>query len=190
MKMVKFQLVVAITLIVVSVSACQLRETPEIVPTKSAPTPDVEGTYLPFVTIEKDDGGWGHSEYPGEGLGLDILVQKGDIGKIEDQISPQALNELNKIDFDVVIVISVFQGWQSSGGYSLDILAVIQKENHISVYTDFIEPIPGMPQKEEMTLPYQLIKIRKEGLKEILIFELIVDNVVIQQTEIAISQNE
>ncbi len=168
-------------------------ETPEATlarstPTQEKPTPVIEGTPLPFETIEKSQYGGG---VPG-GLStkdqprLDVYQQTADIPAIEAIISQNALEILRQLDFQSHIAVGVFQGWKPSSGYGVDIVTVARMGMRISIYAELIEPEPGIVVSDVMTAPYQLIKLDREGLSGSRIFELIVEETTIQQVEVTI----
>ena len=169
--------------LVVLITACQDRPTETSEPI-TEPTLMVNGTPLPFETIDKSDGRGIGPDYEGQEPLIAIFSEVKDIEKYV--VTEQAENALLQVDFDTYLIIGVFQGWQGSSGYEVDILAVAQDGPRMLVYADFIEPFPDMVVVDAETSPYQLVKIPKEGLDRNLMFELIVDGVVIQQVEAVI----
>ncbi len=180
--------VLCLCLLAVVVAACQTVQTGTSEPTAGKPTPVVKGTPVPFETIERSKANGTGPEYQGEEPRIIVLTKTNDIAKIEEMISQQAQHELSQVDFNKYIVVAVFQGWKPSSGYGVDILAVARIGERIPVYAVFIEPPPDTVVSDVEISPYQLVKIRKDGMDGIFIFELIVNNAVIQQTEISINQ--
>lgn len=182
-------------LLIASATGCfpASTETPEATlvhptPTQEKPTPVIEGTPLPFETIEKSQYGGG---VPG-GLStkdqprLDVYQQTADIPAIEAIISQNALEILRQLDFQSHIAVGVFQGWKPTNGYGVDILAVTRMGERISVYADLITPEPRTVTSDVVTAPYQLIKLERAGLAGSQIFELIVEETIIQRVEVTI----
>jgi len=99
----------------------------------------------------------------------------------------QILPKVKSIDFTEYIALSVFQGTQGSSGYEVDIQAIALDGDRIHVYVYFKEPFIGEVVSEVVTSPLHLVKIRKEGLDGVFVFELIEDGRVIRQTEAMIN---
>ncbi len=160
-------------------------ETPEATPEK--PTPVIEGTPLPFETIDQSEyGPGGDSAYASEQPWIEILQQAGDLETTYVKNSRNALDLLKQIDFQSHIVIGVYQGRKPTNRYGVDILAVSQMGERISIYAEFSAPEPGMTAAEFPTVPYQLIKLDRAGLAGSQIFELIVEETTIQRVEVTI----
>jgi len=174
--------------------ACQPAKTETQVPTATEPTARiptliVEGTPYPFETIERDEGGYGDvDKYYGKGSWMNILVQQCDIDKIEGLISEQSQKTLWNMEFDEYLVVAVFQGLQPSTGYGVQILEVTQIGDRILVYADFKTPGPDEGVGDSITLPSELIQLRKEGLDGTLLFELVVNNKKAHQARIQINE--
>lgn len=156
-------------------------------PIRDKPTPVIEGTPLPFNVIEESDGGKGNEvDYAGEQPWIEILQQAGEIKEIEVKISYDAVEILSQIDFQSHIVVGIFQGLKPTSGYGVEILAVGQMGERISIYAEFIYPQLGMEAVEIVTAPYQLIKLDRVGLSGSRVFELIVEETTIQRVEVTI----
>lgn len=65
------------------------------------------------------------------------------------------------IDFSRDMVIAVFQGEKSTGGYSIEIDRIIEKENSIEVSVLETSPGPGCMVTQAFTSPYHVVKIKK-----------------------------
>lgn len=70
------------------------------------------------------------------------------------------------IDFNKEMVIAVFQGEKSTGGYSIEINRITEKENEIEVSVLETSPGPGCMVTKALTSPYHIVKLAKQ-IKEI-----------------------
>lgn len=68
---------------------------------------------------------------------------------------------LPTVDFSKDIVIAVFQGVQGSGGYSIEIIKIVEAENSIKVFVRETSPGPSCTVTDALTQPYHIIKISK-----------------------------
>jgi hypothetical protein len=160
-------------------------ETPEATPEE--PTPVIEGTPLPFETIDQSEyGPGGDSAYASEQPWIEILQQAGDLEAIKGKISRDALELLRQVDFQSHIVVGVFQGLKPTDDYGVDILAVDRMEMRVSIYAEFIAPEPRMEARAIETVPYQLIKLDRKGLAGSRVFELIVEGTTILRVEVTV----
>jgi PrcB C-terminal len=81
-----------------------------------------------------------------------------------------------KVDFTSYNVVAVFAGEKSSGGYSVEILAVETRNFQtkdlpsLAIIVEYRQPNSGDFVTEAMTYPYHLIKIPKMDVKKV-IFE-------------------
>jgi hypothetical protein len=75
--------------------------------------------------------------------------------------SPNTGPSLSDIDFDEYMVIAVFQGWQSSGGYSIEVTKIIEKRDAIEVFVTETSPGPHVAVPAVITHPYHIIKVQK-----------------------------
>lgn len=84
---------------------------------------------------------------------------------IKDQASLEALyqsvNDENipQIDFAKQRVVAVFLGQRNSGGHSIKVKEVNEKENKIHVMVDKMGPKPGENATMAITNPYSIVKI-------------------------------
>jgi len=67
---------------------------------------------------------------------------------------------LPKIDFTQHMVIAVFMGEKSSGGYNIEIVKVKEKNNIFEVYIEEHTPAPWTVVTEVFTQPFHIIKMR------------------------------
>jgi len=74
---------------------------------------------------------------------------------------------LPNIDFTTSLIISVFRGTQSTGGYSIEIVSVQEMENRIVVTYETEDPDPFGMNMMMMTQPFHMIEIPLTTTKEI-----------------------
>ena len=72
--------------------------------------------------------------------------------------------ELPKIDFEKEMVIAVFMGERSSGGYSIEIIKIIRTEKEIVVEVEEKEPPSESLRTMALTQPYHIVVIKKSPL--------------------------
>ncbi len=72
-----------------------------------------------------------------------------------------------EIDFNEEMILVVFQGEKSTGGYGIEINKIVEKENAIEVLV--IETLPGYGcmVTEALTSPYHIVKLQK-STKEVI----------------------
>lgn len=64
-------------------------------------------------------------------------------------------------DFNNEMIIAVFQGAHSTGGYSTEITRIIEKDSSIEVFVKETSPSPGDMVAQVFTQPYHIVKIKK-----------------------------
>ena len=73
--------------------------------------------------------------------------------------------EIQEVDFNRYIVIAVFMGAKTSGGYSITVDKIIEKSDKITVYINEISPGKNCITTDAITYPFELIKIPKTDKK-------------------------
>ena len=84
---------------------------------------------------------------------------------VNSRAIPQS--DLPNINFDDEMVIAVFQGSHSTGGYSIEIVEILEKANSLEVTVKETSPSPGSIVTQAFTQPYHIIKTKKVD-KEVL----------------------
>lgn len=72
--------------------------------------------------------------------------------------------ELPNIDFTEKLVIAVFNGERSTGGYTLEIDKIERMDDKIRVYICKQKPGPGLMVTQAFTQPHHIIEIEKSDL--------------------------
>ncbi|MDO8459746.1 MAG: protease complex subunit PrcB family protein [Nanoarchaeota archaeon] len=67
------------------------------------------------------------------------------------------------IDFNKEMIIVVFQGQKSTGGYSINVDKIIEQKDSINIYLTETSPGEGCIVTQAFTSPYQIVKIAKTG---------------------------
>ncbi len=67
--------------------------------------------------------------------------------------------EVPEIDFNAHMIIAVFMGQRSSGGYAVTIDSVTEKENHVEVRYTTRSPGPGDMVTMALTSPYHIVVV-------------------------------
>lgn len=67
------------------------------------------------------------------------------------------------VDFTKSVVVGVFQGRQSSGGYAIEVKALERKDAEVHLTIVRTTPAPGTPVTLALTAPYHLIVVDHQG---------------------------
>ncbi len=73
----------------------------------------------------------------------------------------QEAPQIPQVNFNEDMIIAVFEGWHNTGGYSIEIVKIIEKENSINVYVEERFPKPGEVVTLAETAPSHIVKIKK-----------------------------
>ena len=118
-----------------------------------------------FETIERDF-------YSGEDTPQNVIVNN--INEWED-LWEKTVNwtpdELPSVNFGESMVLAVYMGEKTSGGFNVEILEVKETEELIIVVTKFTNPETEQGLTTALTQPFHMIKIGKTD-KEIIFSEL------------------
>ena len=69
--------------------------------------------------------------------------------------------ELPKIDFEKEMVVAIFMGERSSGGYEIEIINIIKTEKQIVIEVEEEEPPPESLRTMALTQPYHIVVIKR-----------------------------
>lgn len=75
------------------------------------------------------------------------------------QMTPEP--SVPEINFEEEMIIAVFQGSFSTGGYSIEIIDIFEKENSIGVFVEETSPSPDAMTIQAFTQPYHIIKVER-----------------------------
>jgi hypothetical protein len=121
-------------------------------------------TELPFETIEQRDwAGYGDLESDSIWKTRLVLVTSRDgTAQLESMVSPEAMDQLVRLNFERYFAIALFRGRQASSGYDTIIERVARQGDEVVVYAQFWEPSPYYSVLDVATSPYHVIKVRKD----------------------------
>lgn len=71
------------------------------------------------------------------------------------------------VDFASQIVVAVFRGTKSSGGYGVEVTSVDEEDGHLTVNFLTSDPSPGDMTSMALTQPYHIVKIDHSGGGEV-----------------------
>ncbi len=69
--------------------------------------------------------------------------------------------DLPIIEFNDEMIIAVFMGYRSSGGYSIEITKIVEKENSIEIFVTETSPLPGSNVTDGIEHPHHIVKTEK-----------------------------
>ncbi|HEX7974069.1 MAG TPA: protease complex subunit PrcB family protein [Anaerolineales bacterium] len=131
--------------------------------TSLSPTPTRSETEISFEMIEKADQNNKGVFYPGTTPRMFVIATKNAGLDLRNYFSEASQDQLQNSDYNSYYFIAVFQGYQSTGGYGVNILRIVRENNDITVQTNFLIPQPDTVTTTVITSPYELVKIRKLG---------------------------
>ncbi len=150
---------------------------------QSAAQPTEAGaTGLPFTTLEQDI--WPRTvrkAYEGHDPALTVVTARPQVIYAAWKASDALVGKLVRVDYNTSFVIVVFQGRKGTHGYGVEIEAVSRSGDTITVSARFTVPGPDYPKADEITSPYQAVRVSKTGGgwgREFTI-ELVVDETVV-----------
>ncbi len=118
---------------------------------------------IPYETISKGALS-GHNEKRNY-----VIKDNDQWNELKIKINPD-ISALQEVDFNQAMVIAAFQGTQNSGGYSIEIIKVIDTENNIEVHIKEVVPAKDSVTTTVITSPYHMVKVSKDT-KEIVFIE-------------------
>jgi hypothetical protein len=68
-----------------------------------------------------------------------------------------------RVDFDKEMVLGVFMGNRPTGGYSVAITSVVERDGSLVVTYSETSPRPGAMTAQVLTFPYHLVAVAKRG---------------------------
>jgi hypothetical protein len=119
-----------------------------------------EDTDISFETISKDFYSLLEEE-------TKVAINDGD--SFRDLLNSAGIDIQEAVDFDQSMVIAVFMGQRSTGGYDIEIKRIVDRNDQVIVYYETTEPSEDDMLAQVITSPYHIVKIDLSG-KEI-VFE-------------------
>jgi hypothetical protein len=146
---------------------------------------------LPGVNLEWEEIGYasaGEASPSGDKAGMVVATDTQEALLLKGHVGSFHIQKVLDTDFSTYFVIAVFQGYQGSDGYSIEIKEVKRDGNFITVYTRFLTPGPKDLRQQEITSPYYVLKVKKTSdLKGAFTFVLIADDKEITRQQYKIS---
>lgn len=156
-------IIIVCAVLVGGIAVWQYGLIPEIGPSGPSLRPsEKEEIELTFEAIEKGVySGYDESRY--EGKTKYVINNNEDWQSLWNEVYSiqQPTSPLPTVDFSKDIVIAVFQGVQGSGGYSIEIIKIVETENSIKVFVRETSPGLSCEVTSALTQPYHIIKISK-----------------------------
>lgn len=115
-----------------------------------------EETELQFETIAKGSGG--HSEK------VNYLIENdSDWEELWEKVNSLSISKppSPEVDFTQNSIIAIFQGMKSTGGYSIEIIKVVETENSVEVFIKEVSPGENCIVTQAFTQPHHIIKTKK-----------------------------
>lgn len=152
----------------------------EIEPTPTPTRQTLNEITLVFETIEQNDISGTGQYYEDIGPGLMVISSEPDITSLGQLVTDESTTRLQELDYEHSFALIVFQGWKGSGGYEVQIERVTRAGNTINFYAQFHEPGSDDPVTTEITSPYHLIRIQKNGVwDQDFLFQVVVDSTIV-----------
>lgn len=136
---------------------------------------------LSFETIEVENESASSGEYYEEQEpGIVIVAKPEEISSLGSWISSKALNQLGRLDFESYFAIAVFQGRKPTSRYGVEITDVTFDDDKVTISTQFLERPADEEATDEVTSPYHLIRVQKNGMRgRSIMFELVVSGTIV-----------
>jgi len=114
---------------------------------------------LSFEAVERRDWPGSGREWEAREPGLMVIATSEDLAQIDDLFTEDAQAQLCEVDFNVYFAVAAFLGWQGSGHEGIWIEQVARRGEGVAVHVRVGKP----GWTSEVTSPYHLVKVRKEG---------------------------
>ncbi len=79
--------------------------------------------------------------------------------KVQSRVSP--ISDRPNVNFDDEMIIAVFRGIHSIGGYAIEITKIVEKENSVEVFVKETSPSPNSMVTQAFTQPYHIVKTKR-----------------------------
>lgn len=115
-----------------------------------------EGKIIEFETLAK--GGYGGIEEPVNMVIKDNEKWDSLWNKVYETRTPKP--ELPEVDFEEEMILAVFMGYCPTGGYSISIENIIEKEERLIVEKKVVTPGPDDMVTNAITHPFHIVKTK------------------------------
>lgn len=136
---------------------------------------------LSFQTIEqKNDSAYSLQEqYTALEPGIVVVDSEEARERYEVWFGEKGRDQLSRMNFGTTVAVAVFQGWQTTSGYGIEVQRVVRVGDVVSVDAAFTRPGLG-GTSPAVTSPYQLIRVSKAGdWQDGITYELVVGGEVV-----------
>jgi len=136
---------------------------------------------LSFETIEAEDEMAPSGQHYGEQYpAIAVVATPGEITSLDNWVSSDALERLENLDYESQFVIAVFQGKKPTNQYGVEIEEVLREQDRVIIEARFRERQPDLEAADEITSPYHLVQVQKQGdWKRDIVFDLIVGETIV-----------
>ncbi len=126
------------------------------------PSPTPLESEMPFETIAQGD----RSRYESQEPALIVVSSPEEIPKVADLFwaNPPGIGEqLQALDYKTHIALVVFEGKKNTGGYRVEVEQITRRGDEVICHALSLTPKPGVERSTEVTSPFHLVQITKEG---------------------------
>ena len=120
--------------------------------------------FLSYTTLEqKNDSAYSLQEqYTALEPGIIVIDSEESRTRYEVWFGEKGRSQLGRMNFGTTVAVAVFQGWQTTSGYGVEVQRVVRVGDVITVEAAFARPGLGASSLA-VTSPYQLIRVSKAG---------------------------
>ena len=119
---------------------------------------------VPFETIAVGELGMSSTPDAPTNPQLLLLTSLEQIGDSANRLPPEALADLEQVDFEQYAVVVLFRGRQGSTNYQTVIERITRQDNNLRVFAQFWYPSPLYESGAAVTSPYHLVKVDKQHI--------------------------
>lgn len=117
-------------------------------------------TSLPIETVAEGAAPGGEISEPF----LSVVTNAEQRAELAGKLSTADLPALERVDLSRHILIAAFLGLRPTSGYSIDILAVVVRDDLLEVVVRDGSPAPGEPVRQGFETPYHLVQLDRSVL--------------------------
>jgi hypothetical protein len=134
-----------------------------------------------FETIEaENEAAPGGEYYKEQEPRIVIVARLEEISNLNSWISSKALDQLGRLDFESYFAVTVFQGQKPTNRYGVEIRDVTLEDSKVTINAQFLERAADEEAADEVTSPYHLIQVQKNGMRgRSITFELVVSGTIV-----------
>ena len=151
-------------------------------PTATSP---LQGTELPFETIEEHPAGTYYDTfYHGREPRIIILANREDLTALEGLRFKQARSQLELLDYDAYFAVVALRGYLGNLEDEIRIERIVRDVNTVTVRVTLVTAGRGTPAHPIATSKAHVVRVRKVGTwGEAITFNLVADHSIVASTE-------